>query len=527
MKKLLLAVFFVTALILWGCDDGVKTLGDGEGVILIEERSLTEEEIEEECPNGGVKIVTGFDKNGNGVLDEDEIYDTYFVCHGEDGKDGIDGVDGKDGDKGEKGDKGDPGEKGEAGEAGEAGEKGEDGTSTLTKVVPIEKSDEGHECENGGYWVITCENDGDGECVEDTETIEAVCHGVEGEKGEKGEKGDEGTPGSDGVCAGNVFPEINITFDDNNGNPYFLGISYDLKIEVAGEKDINVKFVGSGLSFEGELPDFKVTPQMYGGPYNFAVILSDGCEIVLESIEISKVIDPYYFVKFDASAYSWTRFPQMPGVFAAVSDWTIIEKVMIPEDSSGAYGWHFFRGSAWQDKEGDVALSIKPETSDGAEDGDLHAWLRKGGWVNTRNDNLSIKKGVWYTVAYMFDSTAQKTMLYLDGVKVAETAVSFSAINDAANTNVLTFGGQYCTGSGSCNNDLYTEADIAIMHHAWLGRLMSEEELLNYDGTISYLENPEVIFNALITESSMIDTVSEEEGLNSPEGTSPEFYMFK
>ena len=59
MKRLLVVMFLVFALVSWGCDGGTKTLSDHEeGIILIKERSLTEEEIKEECPNGGVKIVT-------------------------------------------------------------------------------------------------------------------------------------------------------------------------------------------------------------------------------------------------------------------------------------------------------------------------------------------------------------------------------------------------------------------------------------------------------------------------------------
>jgi hypothetical protein len=39
----------------------------------------------EECPEGGIRVSTGNDTNGNGVLDPDEITDTVFVCNGQDG----------------------------------------------------------------------------------------------------------------------------------------------------------------------------------------------------------------------------------------------------------------------------------------------------------------------------------------------------------------------------------------------------------------------------------------------------------
>lgn len=40
------------------------------------------------CANGGTRIETGTDANGNGALDASEIDDTSYVCNGEDGADG-------------------------------------------------------------------------------------------------------------------------------------------------------------------------------------------------------------------------------------------------------------------------------------------------------------------------------------------------------------------------------------------------------------------------------------------------------
>ncbi len=293
MKKILVVIFLVFALVSWGCDDGKKTLsGDEEGIILIEERTLTEEEIEEECPNGGVKIVTGFDKNGNGVLDEDEIYDTHFVCHGEDGKDGEDGADGEDGDKGDKGDKGDQGY------PGDQGEKGEDGTSTLTKVVPIEEGDTGHDCENGGYWVITCEDNGDAECVEDTEKYEAVCHGVDGDQGDPGDQGDQGDPGNDGACYGNTAPvidEIMINGIEYTETPVAIldGIAA-VNIVATDEDDgdeLAYVITGSGaMIVQDETDKHKFTLTFNSeGIYYFSVIVSDGCQMAVKSFAVDVV----------------------------------------------------------------------------------------------------------------------------------------------------------------------------------------------------------------------------------------------
>ena len=49
------------------------------------------------CPNGGTRVETGVDDDGNGLLTLDEVDDLLFVCNGENGTDGTDGVDGTDG----------------------------------------------------------------------------------------------------------------------------------------------------------------------------------------------------------------------------------------------------------------------------------------------------------------------------------------------------------------------------------------------------------------------------------------------
>ena len=40
----------------------------------------------EECSNGGVKIQTGIDENMNGVLDDNEVDNTAYVCNGTPGE---------------------------------------------------------------------------------------------------------------------------------------------------------------------------------------------------------------------------------------------------------------------------------------------------------------------------------------------------------------------------------------------------------------------------------------------------------
>ena len=41
------------------------------------------------CPSGGYKITTGVDLNSNGLLEESEIQNTKYICHGDDGHNSI------------------------------------------------------------------------------------------------------------------------------------------------------------------------------------------------------------------------------------------------------------------------------------------------------------------------------------------------------------------------------------------------------------------------------------------------------
>lgn len=102
----------------------------------------------ETCPSGGVRIHSGLDTNGNGVLDADEVAENNAVCHGA---------------QGEKGDQGDQGDKGEPGETGKQGPPGMDGL-------------------NG----------------KDGETGKQGPLGMDGKVGEDGAPGKQGPPGLDG-----------------------------------------------------------------------------------------------------------------------------------------------------------------------------------------------------------------------------------------------------------------------------------------------------------------------------------------
>ncbi|MCH8844906.1 MAG: hypothetical protein IID61_18260, partial [SAR324 cluster bacterium] len=75
-------------LVLAGCGGGGGGGGGGgagEGFSTITNEVVLEAE-DENCPTGGSAFDVGIDANGNGVLDEDEVTETVYVCNGEDGQ---------------------------------------------------------------------------------------------------------------------------------------------------------------------------------------------------------------------------------------------------------------------------------------------------------------------------------------------------------------------------------------------------------------------------------------------------------
>ena len=82
MMKVLMPVILAVFLLFPGCE---KKGLDGKN-------SLIEMSIEpqgEHCPNGGFKIESGLDLNRNELLDEVEIQQTEYICHGETGSPGL------------------------------------------------------------------------------------------------------------------------------------------------------------------------------------------------------------------------------------------------------------------------------------------------------------------------------------------------------------------------------------------------------------------------------------------------------
>lgn len=104
------------------------------------------------CPGGGTAVSTGLDDDGDGVLEDDEVDDTSYICAGASGADGADGADGT------------------------------DGADTL---VQTSEEPAGDNCADGGTRVDAgADDDGDG--VLDPEEIDEttyVCQGADGADG--------------------------------------------------------------------------------------------------------------------------------------------------------------------------------------------------------------------------------------------------------------------------------------------------------------------------------------------------------
>ncbi len=119
----------------------------------------------ENCPEGGIAVSIGVDLDEDGVLGDDEITSTEYVCDGDDGDDGDDGT---------------------------------------TWLVETATEPEGDNCEAGGI-VVTVGPDLDGSgALSDDEIVytEYVCNGIDGEGGGSGDggagDGGSGDGGSDG-----------------------------------------------------------------------------------------------------------------------------------------------------------------------------------------------------------------------------------------------------------------------------------------------------------------------------------------
>lgn len=140
--------------------------GSSAGHVLI---AVTDEAAGENCSNGGQRIESGLDDNGNDVLDPEEVDSQHYVCSGTNGTNGTNGS------------------------TGATGDAGTDGTASLINVTPIQGGNNSP-CPDGGQQVeYGLDDDRDG--VLDSEEIDGtryVCSGAQGSQGPIGDAGADG-----------------------------------------------------------------------------------------------------------------------------------------------------------------------------------------------------------------------------------------------------------------------------------------------------------------------------------------------
>ncbi len=226
-----------------------------------------------------------------------------------------------------------------------------------------------------------------------------------------------------------------------------------------------------------------------------------------------------YYVNFNATEEDYVNFSTIPN-FTLDTSWSIVQRLKAPLNASN-YGWNWFRGSAWQDKEGDIALKLN--TAEKAKD-QIVFWIQKNGWNSLRmdrgQDDLTVQKDVWYNIIVQFSLPDNMYKLYLDGELV--DSLELGPLNDSTNDNPFFLGGQYCA-PGYEKGDLYSESDISIAHLAFYQRTLTEQEIQDYEGTIDTTDE-DLFFASQITNSSVND-VSENQltGIN---GNSPEYIEY-
>jgi hypothetical protein len=224
-----------------------------------------------------------------------------------------------------------------------------------------------------------------------------------------------------------------------------------------------------------------------------------------------------YVCQTTAADEDYVDFGSMEG-FTASSDWSVIEKIKLPSDFSTPDRWHVFRGKAWEDKPGDLALRL--------DEDHVYGWLNVsndiiGDWKSVNYDT-TISLDVWYTICMQYDASEETLELYVNG-DLKDSVTSVVLQDDSSNTNKLFFGGQDVDPILYSEGDLYHEADIVIAHHAWFQRLLTAGEISNYDGTLSSLNTADLFFATNIGDSGITDASGN--GHNGIIGNTPEFYI--
>ena len=174
---------------------------------------LSEEPPGLNCPEGGTRIDTGIDDNGNGTLESGEIDETSYACNGEQGSEGtqtlVETAEEPPGDNcpsgGTRVDTGPDDNSNGTLEESEISDTtyicdGGEGTRTLVETT---EEPPGDNCPNGGTRVDTGPDENTNGTLDEDEITDTtyICDGEEGPEGPQGPQGPEGPEGDDGEDA--------------------------------------------------------------------------------------------------------------------------------------------------------------------------------------------------------------------------------------------------------------------------------------------------------------------------------------
>ncbi|MEA2070167.1 MAG: hypothetical protein U9O98_02660, partial [Asgard group archaeon] len=119
-------------------------------------------------------------------------------------------------------------------------------------------------------------------------------------------------------------------------------------------------------------------------------------------IEFVTSQESQYYASFSAADEDYVNFSSMEG-FTNGTSWSIVQRIKLPENPS-VFGWSWFRGSAWEDREGDIALRLDTNEE---HDYQITFWIQNGGWNSLRMDRsqngLTLQNNTWYDIIVLFD----------------------------------------------------------------------------------------------------------------------------
>lgn len=217
--------------------------------------------------------------------------------------------------------------------------------------------------------------------------------------------------------------------------------------------------------------------------------------------------DTTFYVLFNHLEEDFIDFGTFEG-FTNGSDWSVIERVMMPSGTGSEGGWHSFRGEAWQDKEGDISLQITT--------GSVNIWVVKNGLKSLAYNNTFLEE-TWYTICLQYDAALTTLNLYVDG-ELVDQLESIDPQDDSGNTNKMFWGGQDVDPTEG-EGDLYSEESIVIACQDWFQRKLTLEEIQTY----SPENRPQdgLYFSSSINLNSVTDLSGN--GHNGTNGNSPEY----